>query len=121
MTNPVVRPDDDPAVAEAWRLLSGVPVAVGTAAKRLGRGGGVYRTTVTDRVVLIPEDEARLTAWMHQHLSLTWAEDEEPAAVEATLVRRLRPPLNVSGVEPDHVQAAVVAAKRAYDNSVVSR
>jgi hypothetical protein len=76
-----------------------------------------YRTTWTDRVVLVPEDEARLTAWMHAHLRLTWAQDPDPATVEADLVRRLHPPLNVHGVEPRHVRAAVVAAKNSYDAS----
>jgi hypothetical protein len=76
-----------------------------------------YRTTWTDRVVLIPEDETRLTAWMHAHLRLTWAEDAEPATVEAELVQRLHPPLNVHGVDPEHLQAAVVAAKDAYNAS----
>ncbi|BBH70804.1 hypothetical protein ACTI_74890 [Actinoplanes sp. OR16] len=54
---------------------------------------------------------------MHVHLRLTWAQDAEPNSVEATLVRRLHPPLNVSGVDPEHVQAAVVAAKNAYNAS----
>ena len=76
-----------------------------------------YRTTWTDRVVLVPEDEARLTAWMHANLTLTWAEDSEAEAIEAALVRRLHPPLNVHGVDPDHLQAAVVAAKDAYNAS----
>ncbi|MEO3927779.1 GIY-YIG nuclease family protein [Micromonosporaceae bacterium B7E4] len=76
-----------------------------------------YRTTWTDRVVLVPEDEAKLTAWMYTHLRLTWAEAAEPATIEAELVRRLHPPLNVHGVDPEHVQAAVVAAKNAYNTS----
>ncbi|MEV4510113.1 GIY-YIG nuclease family protein [Dactylosporangium sp. NPDC049525] len=76
-----------------------------------------YRTTWTDRVVLVPEDETRLTAWMHTHLRLTWAEDAEPASIEAELVRRMHPPLNVSGVDPEHLQAAVVAAKHSYNTS----
>jgi hypothetical protein len=76
-----------------------------------------YRTTWTDRVVLIPEDEARLTAWMHANLQLTWAQDAEPGSVEANLVRRLHPPLNVSGVDAEHVDAAVVAAKNRYNTS----
>jgi hypothetical protein len=76
-----------------------------------------YSTMWTDRVVLVPADEARLTAWMYAHLRLTWAEDPEPATVEAELVRRLHPPLNVSGVDPEHVQAAVVAAKNRYNAS----
>jgi hypothetical protein len=76
-----------------------------------------YRTTWTDRVVLLPEDEARLTAWMYAHLRLTWAGDAEPASTEAELVRRLHPPLNVHGVDPEHLQVAVVAAKNAYNAS----
>ena len=76
-----------------------------------------YRTTWTDRVVLVAEDEARLTAWMYAHLRLTWAEDAEPATIEAELVRRAHPPLNVHGVDPEHIQPAVVAAKNSYNTS----
>nr|WP_230415447.1 hypothetical protein [Micromonospora tarapacensis] len=76
-----------------------------------------YRTTWTDRVVLVPEDEARLTTWMHTHLRVTWAEDPEPATIEAELIRRVHPPLNVDGVDPEHIQAAVVGAKNSYNAS----
>ncbi|WP_223256726.1 GIY-YIG nuclease family protein [Micromonospora endophytica] len=185
MTIPERRPDDVPTdearVGEALRLLSGVPIELDVAVKRLSRGSGVYawwaapsilphlpgppndsipslrllyvgratslrgrilrnhlrrsgsstlrrtlagllvsegyRTTWTDRVVLVGEDEARLTRWMHTHLRLTWAQDAEPATIETELVRRLHPPLNVHGVDPEHVQAAVVAAKKSYDAS----
>ncbi|MEV4694289.1 GIY-YIG nuclease family protein [Micromonospora echinospora] len=174
-------PTDEERVDEALRLLSGPPVALDVAVKRLARGSGVYawwalpsvlpdlpgppndsdpsrrllylgratslrgrilrnhlrrsgsstlrrtlagllvsegyRTTWTDRVVLVPEDETRLTAWMHEHLRLTWAEDPEPADIEAELVRRLHPPLNVHGVDPEHIQAAVIAAKNSYNVS----
>ncbi|MEH0825897.1 MULTISPECIES: GIY-YIG nuclease family protein [unclassified Micromonospora] len=185
VTTPERRPADVPTdearVDEALRLLSGAPVALDVAVKRLARGSGVYawwaapsvlpdlpgppndsdpsrrmlhlgratslrgrilrnhlrrsgsstlrrtlagllvsegyRTTWTDRVVLVPEDEARLTAWMHEHLRLTWAEDAAPTDIEAELVRRLHPPLNVHGVDPAHIQAAVVAAKNSYNLS----
>ncbi|WP_369015597.1 GIY-YIG nuclease family protein [Dactylosporangium matsuzakiense] len=76
-----------------------------------------YRTTWTDRVVLTAEDELRLTAWMSANLRLTWAEDAAAASIEAELVRRLHPPLNVHGVDSEHIQAAVVAAKNAYNTS----
>ncbi|BCY11797.1 hypothetical protein L3i22_068850 [Actinoplanes sp. L3-i22] len=173
--------DDWDRADDAQHLLFGAPFALDVAAKRLGRGGGVYawwaapsvlpeltgepndvdpglrllylgragnlrgrilrnhlrrsgsstlrrtlagllvsekyRTTWTDRVVLVPEDETRLTAWMHANLRLTWAEEPEPDNVEAALVRRLHPPLNVSGVDPEHVRPAVVAAKNAYNAS----
>lgn len=185
MTTPETRPDEAPAdaarVEEALRLLSGVPVGLDVAVKRLSRGSGVYawwaapsvlphlpgppndgdpslrllylgratslrgrilrnhlrrsgsstlrrtlagllvsegyRTTWTDRVVLVSEDEARLTAWMYAHLRLTWAQDTEPATIEAELVRRVHPPLNVHGVDPEHLQAAVLAAKNSYNAS----
>jgi hypothetical protein len=76
-----------------------------------------YRTTWTDRVVLVSEDEARLTAWMYAHPRLTWAQDAEPATIEAELVRRVHPPLNVHGVNPEHIQPAVIAAKNSYNTS----
>ncbi|MEU6208078.1 GIY-YIG nuclease family protein [Micromonospora musae] len=185
MTIPETRPDDvqtgGARVEDALRLLSGVPLGLDVAVKRLSRGSGVYawwagplifpdlpgpsnesdpsvrllylgratslrgrilrnhlrrsgsstlrrtlagllvsegyRTTWTDRVVLVSEDEARLTAWMYAHLRLTWAEDPEPATIEAELVRRVHPPLNVHGVDPEHIQAAVVAAKNSYNAS----
>lgn len=31
-----------------------------------------YQTQRTDRVMLIPSDEVRLTEWMHHHLQLNW-------------------------------------------------
>lgn len=185
MTIRETRPDDVPIdgarVEEALRLLSGVPVGLDVAVKRLSRGSGVYawwadpsifpnlpgppnesvpslrllylgratslrgrirrnhlrrsgsstlrrtlagllvcegyRTTWTDRVVLIPEDEARLTAWMYAHLRLTWAEDAEPVTIEAELVRRVHTPLNVRGVDREHIQTAVVVAKNSYKAS----
>lgn len=76
-----------------------------------------FRTTWTDQVVLVAEDELRLTAWMHAHLRLTWAEDPDPETIAPELVRRLRPPLNVHGLNPQHVHPAVVAAKNAYNAS----
>jgi hypothetical protein len=41
-----------------------------------------YRTGWTDRVVLVPEDEERVTEWMHEHLALTWVERLDPLSVE---------------------------------------
>jgi hypothetical protein len=80
-----------------------------------------YRTTWTDRVVLRPDDELRLTAWMRANLRLTWAEDPKPEDIEADLIRRLRPPLNVHGVDPALLQAAVVTAKNSYNASARPR
>jgi hypothetical protein len=76
-----------------------------------------YRTQWTDQVVLSPGDEARLTRWMHGNLRLTWAEDPAPDDLEAELVHRLAPPLNLHGVDPADVPPTVRAARERYDSS----
>lgn len=76
-----------------------------------------YRTEWTDRVVLCREDEERLTRWMRANLFVTWAADPCPEEIEADLIRRMRPPLNVYGVDPAFLQAAVVTANAVYNTS----
>jgi len=56
---------------------------------------GALRTRWTDRVVLIDEDEARLTSWMQSNLRVSWCEHSTPREVEGQLIGRLAPPLNV--------------------------
>ncbi|WP_416986571.1 GIY-YIG nuclease family protein [Streptomyces sp. T028] len=80
-----------------------------------------YRTTWTDRVVLVPEDEERLTAWMHEHLTLTWTELPDPREVEGELIARLRPPLNVDGAEAGPALDAVRRARTTYYESAGPR
>jgi len=80
-----------------------------------------YRTTWTDRVVLIPEDEARLTAWMTENLRLTWAEHPNPHEVEMDLIAALAPPLNVDGAARGELRDRVRAAKAAYQASAGPR
>lgn len=75
-----------------------------------------YRTQRTDRVVLISEDEARLTDWMRTHLHLSWHEHPDPAAVEPAVIAQWAPPLNLhhrTGAVRDIVQAA----RTAYNTS----
>lgn len=76
-----------------------------------------YRTVRTDRVVLVPEDEERLTAWMHEHLTLTWAEHPDPLPVERELISRLNPPLNVDGASAGAALDAVRKARARYHES----
>jgi len=75
-----------------------------------------YRTERTDRVVLIAEDEARLTAWMQSNLRLSWCEHPDPVEVERAVIARWAPPLNL-----DHATGAihdiVAAARAAYNSS----
>ncbi|MFF4810944.1 GIY-YIG nuclease family protein [Micromonospora chersina] len=85
------------------RTLAGLPVCEG------------YLTTWTDRVV--PEDEARLTTWMYAHVRLSWVEDAEWATIEAQLVRRVHTPLNVHGVNPEHIQAGPGRRQDSYNIS----
>ncbi|MEU8299720.1 GIY-YIG nuclease family protein [Micromonospora sp. NPDC048909] len=80
-----------------------------------------YQTTWTDRVVLLAEDERRLTAWMQAHLRLTWSACEEPRQHETRLITDLRPPLNVEGAEPGDLRNRVKAAKAAYAASAGPR
>lgn len=68
-----------------------------------------YRTRWTDRVVLVDDDERRLTAWMVTHLHVSWCEHLTPRDVEESIIHVLRPPLNVdhaSGPALDLVKAA---------------
>lgn len=75
-----------------------------------------YRTERTDRVVLIAQDEARLTDWMHTHCHLTWCPHPDPAVVEPDVIAHWAPPLNL-----DHANGAsrdiVTAARAAYNSS----
>ncbi|WP_328421699.1 GIY-YIG nuclease family protein [Micromonospora sp. NBC_00389] len=80
-----------------------------------------YQTTWTDRVILVPEDEQRLTAWMRIHLRLTWFACEQPRQHERTLITVLRPPLNVEGAEHGDACDMVKAAKAAYAASAGPR
>jgi len=68
-----------------------------------------FRTRWTDRVVLVDEDELRLTSWMTAHLRISWCEHPAPRDVEAAVIERLAPPLNVdhaSGPTRDAIKAA---------------
>ncbi len=76
-----------------------------------------YRTVRTDRVILVPEDEERLTEWMHEHLALTWAEHPDPRATESELISRLSPPLNVDGARGGAALDAVRQARARYYRS----
>jgi hypothetical protein len=72
-----------------------------------------YRTRWTDRVVLVDEDEIRLTAWMIDRLRISWCEHQTPRDFEGAIIHALNPPLNV-----DHASGPVLgqvkAARRRY-------
>lgn len=75
-----------------------------------------YSTRRTDRVVLIEEDERRLTDWMEAHLRLSWAEFAQPKSIEAALIERLQPPLNVTHARGPN-REIIDAARQRYRGS----
>lgn len=78
------------------------------------------RTRWTDRVVLVDEDETRLTDWMSTNLRVSWCGHPAPRDVEGGIIRVLRPPLNVDHATGPMVEI-VKAARRAYFDSAGAR
>ncbi|WP_157818189.1 GIY-YIG nuclease family protein [Pseudonocardia alni] len=76
-----------------------------------------YRTCWTDRVVLVEEDEARLTEWIDGNLSVSWCEHPTPRDVEADVIRALHPPLNVNHASGPAAQIVKAARRRYYDSA----
>ena len=80
-------------------------------------GSEGYRTCWTSRTVLLPEDEARLTTWMRENLSLTWAVHPAPWEGEAEVIARLAPPLNQAENSTHPMYPVVRAARRRWTES----
>ena len=76
-----------------------------------------YRTRWTSRTVLEPADEQRLTAWMREHLSLTWAVHPAPWEVEAGVIEQLTPPLNQADNRAHPLYAVVREARARWTAS----
>lgn len=79
-----------------------------------------FTTMLADRgqVVLVPDDELRLTEWMHRDLSLTWAEAADPRPIEGALIAELAPPLNIDGSASTPQRDRLRQARKAYRASV---
>ncbi|TJZ81709.1 GIY-YIG nuclease family protein [Rhodococcus oryzae] len=75
-----------------------------------------YRTRRTDRVVLVDEDEIRLTTWMHANLRVSWCLHPTPSAVEAAVIGQWAPPLNVSHASGP-ARVIIETARAAYTAS----
>jgi hypothetical protein len=81
-----------------------------------------YTTRWTsDRVVPIDPDEDGLSAWMREHLWVTWAPHREPAAVEAAVIAHLWPPLNQDHNRAHPLHSMIAAARAAYRTSAGPR
>jgi hypothetical protein len=48
-----------------------------------------FRTRWTDRVVLVDDDEIRLTDWMTTNLRVSWCQHPTPPDVEAAIIQSL--------------------------------
>ncbi|MBO4239345.1 GIY-YIG nuclease family protein [Pseudonocardia alni] len=79
-----------------------------------------YRTRRTDRVVLIDEDEVRLTEWMTTHLLVSWCTHPSPADVEKHVIKLLRPPMNIKHASGPALHL-VKEARRRYNASAGAR
>lgn len=76
-----------------------------------------YRTRWTDRVVLIDDDEVRLTGWMGTNLRVSWCTYPTPRDVEGDIIRALHPPLNVDHASGPALQVVKAARRHYYDSA----
>lgn len=79
-----------------------------------------YSTRRTDRVVLIDQDEIRLTKWMTAHLQVSWCVHTAPREVERAVIRTLRPPLNVAHTDGPTLEIVKSARRRYYASTGTS-
>ena len=75
------------------------------------------RTRWTDRVVLVDDDEIRLTEWMTDNLRVSWCVQTAPRDVERAIIQRLRPPLNVDHATGPSVDLIKTARRRYYESA----
>jgi len=75
----------------------------------------------TDRVVPVEADEHRLSAWMREHLRVTWAQHPKPDEVESAVITELGPPLNQMHNKAHPLHAMIAAARAAYRTSAGPR
>lgn len=66
----------------------------------------------TDRVLLSPKENLKLSQWMAENLRVAWLPHPEPWTVEAELIALLQPPLNVMANQ-SHPFYPVIRAARA--------
>lgn len=75
----------------------------------------------TDRVVPVEADEARLSAWIRDHLRVTWAVHPDPKSVERDVIRELGSPLNQEHNNAHPLYETIKAARATYRASAGPR
>jgi hypothetical protein len=75
------------------------------------QAGWELATTADDRPTLDRRSEGELTAWMRNHLHLTWVRDPRPWDQEAGVIASLLPPLN-SNMNSGHPLHWLVVSRR---------
>lgn len=65
----------------------------------------------SDRVLLSPEENLKLSQWMAQNLRVAWLPHPEPWKVEAELISVLQPPLNVMANQSHSFYPVIKAAR----------
>jgi len=75
---------------------------------------GLRTRWTTTRVVLVPEDERRLTDWIRTRLRVTWCEHHDPAGVEPAVIALLKPPLNLDHNAAHAAYGTVKAGRAAW-------
>ncbi|WP_222270921.1 GIY-YIG nuclease family protein [Modestobacter marinus] len=72
-------------------------------------------------LLLVEEDEARLSRWMGETLRLSWAEHPEPWTVEAAVIEQLQPPLNQADNRAHPLYEYVKAARKRWREAAAAR
>lgn len=66
------------------------------------------------KVALSAPENARLSAWQHEHLLLTWCTGDRPWEIESDVIAQLMPPLNSAGNAAHAFYPAVRAARAEF-------
>ena len=69
----------------------------------------------TDRAMLRPEHNEALKTWMETNLQVAWVAIPEPWSVEAALIQKLQPPLNVNANQNHPFHPTLRAARACLD------
>ena len=72
-----------------------------------------------NKTVLSAADNASLRSWQEEEMALTWIEAAEPWTIEAAVVERLSPPLNLAGNSAHPFHEILSAARRRFKTAAI--